>query len=224
MRINSTTRILGKGVILVPYQPHHVVKYHEWMSRQEIQELTCSEPLTLEEEYAMQQKWSNDQDKLTFLILNKEVFDHESCPTDDLNQREVNAMIGDVNCFIQEEECDDDETKSVFIGELDIMIVEHDQRKRGLGIESMRLMINYCVTNVINSMTHLPSLASFVVKIDEANTPSIRMFEKLGFSKHRYVEAFRQVTLKLDIKQEEAALLFVLRDEASFRIETDYKA
>ncbi len=33
----------------MPYIPGHVPKYHEWMKTDELQELTASEPLTLDE-------------------------------------------------------------------------------------------------------------------------------------------------------------------------------
>ena len=71
-------------MLLVPYSAHHVPKYHEWMKdpvgavssryryeshdQQEIQLATASEPLTLDQEYAMQQSWRADADKLTFII------------------------------------------------------------------------------------------------------------------------------------------------------------
>ena len=37
-------------------------RYHRWMRSTELQELTASEPLTLQEEYAMQQSWRDDDD------------------------------------------------------------------------------------------------------------------------------------------------------------------
>lgn len=37
------------NLVLVPYDIGHVPKYHEWMSREELQKLTASEPLTLNE-------------------------------------------------------------------------------------------------------------------------------------------------------------------------------
>lgn len=63
MRINRDTVILGQRVALVPYRPEHVERYHEWMKDSYLQETTESEPLTLEEEYAMQRSWAEDEDK-----------------------------------------------------------------------------------------------------------------------------------------------------------------
>lgn len=45
------------------------------MENEEIRELTASLPLTIDEEYQMQQTWLNDKDKCTFIILSKEIFD-----------------------------------------------------------------------------------------------------------------------------------------------------
>ena len=69
MLINWETTIQGSRVVLVPYRQEHVVKYHEWMKSEELQELTGSEPLSLEEEFRMQQTWREDPDKCTFIVL-----------------------------------------------------------------------------------------------------------------------------------------------------------
>lgn len=45
MLINANTVLVGDKVSLVPYKPHHVPKYHAWMTSTELQELTESEPL-----------------------------------------------------------------------------------------------------------------------------------------------------------------------------------
>ena len=45
------------------------------MENEEIRELTASLPLSLNEEYEMQQTWQNDKDKCTFIILSREIFD-----------------------------------------------------------------------------------------------------------------------------------------------------
>lgn len=62
MKINQNTIIQGKKVILVPYKHEHVALYHEWMKNTLLQELTASEPLSIEEEYQMQQNWCQDSD------------------------------------------------------------------------------------------------------------------------------------------------------------------
>lgn len=68
--------IIGSNVILFPYKERHVLKYHSWMQNSDLLELTASEPLTLVEEYEMQKSWLNDEDKCTFIILDKETFEH----------------------------------------------------------------------------------------------------------------------------------------------------
>lgn len=37
-------------------------RYHGWMKSPELQQLTASEPLTLEQEYLMQKSWRQDDD------------------------------------------------------------------------------------------------------------------------------------------------------------------
>ena len=87
MRLNAQTTLVGKKCVLVPYTGRDaagvdgaasekagttgkdlVPVYHSWMKSAEIQELTCSEPLSLEEEYAMCKSWQEDANKLTFIV------------------------------------------------------------------------------------------------------------------------------------------------------------
>ncbi|XP_058798369.1 alpha/beta-tubulin-N-acetyltransferase 9 isoform X2 [Phymastichus coffea] len=85
MKENKSTKIIGKNVIFIPYKENHVLRYHEWMKSEELQQLTASEPLTLEDEYKMQKSWFEDEDKCTFIILNKSLYEET------LN--EIDAMI-----------------------------------------------------------------------------------------------------------------------------------
>jgi Acetyltransferase (GNAT) domain len=75
MRINENTTITGERVVLVPYRKEHVERYHEWMQDPALQEATASEPLTLEQEYEMQASWAGDEDKLTFILLDRSTAD-----------------------------------------------------------------------------------------------------------------------------------------------------
>eukprot|EP00879_Flechtneria_rotunda_P026337 GHRR01028077.1.p3 GENE.GHRR01028077.1~~GHRR01028077.1.p3 ORF type:complete len:107 (+),score=35.56 GHRR01028077.1:92-412(+) len=75
MKVNANTVIEGQKVILVPYKREHVEQYHRWMQDPALQEATASEPLTLQEEYVMQQRWAEDEDKCTFILLDKSLPD-----------------------------------------------------------------------------------------------------------------------------------------------------
>ncbi len=189
MKQNISTCVLGQKVLLVPYRSHHVPKYNNWMSNKEIQELTSSEPLSLDEEYAMQKSWQQDEDKLTFIILRRDLYDSypaEMTPED----KEITSMIGDVNIFLHRDE-DGPTDGPKCLAELEIMIVDKENRCNGFGSESVQLMMSY-------AMQGLDHVKRFFVKIDEGNVASIGMFLKLGFEKYEYVKAFKQVSLGID--------------------------
>merc|ERR1711959_556424 len=93
MRANANLVIECDKIILVPYLEAHVLKYHAWMQRPDLLELTASEPLTLKEEYAMQKSWREDDDKCTFIVLDR------SRPSDDGLSEHGGAMVGDVNLY-----------------------------------------------------------------------------------------------------------------------------
>ncbi|KAI2621560.1 acetyltransferase domain-containing protein [Xylaria nigripes] len=68
MRINETIAVSTPRVLLVPYDPHHVERYHEWMQNVALREATASDLLSLDEEYENQQSWRTSHDKLTFIV------------------------------------------------------------------------------------------------------------------------------------------------------------
>ncbi|XP_064438830.1 alpha/beta-tubulin-N-acetyltransferase 9 isoform X4 [Mirounga angustirostris] len=109
MRSNENTLLLGKKVVLVPYTAEHVPRYHEWMKSEELQRLTASEPLTLEQEYSMQRSWREDAAKCTFIVLDAEKWQAQ------LSTTEESCMAGDVNLFLTD-------LGDPSLGEIEIMI------------------------------------------------------------------------------------------------------
>ena len=186
MKLNIKTKIEGSKTILVPYREHHVLKYHKWMSDTELLALTASEPLSLDEEYEMQKTWQNDENKLTFIILNK-----SDWKGDEKNKNEIECMIGDVNAFLSSSSENYD---IIDVIEIDVMISEKSYRSSGFGSEAVYLMMFYCLTS-------FESLKEFIVKINDDNQTSIKMFEKFGFIKYEYLKAFKQVCLKFPINR-----------------------
>ncbi|EYB98129.1 hypothetical protein Y032_0134g1872 [Ancylostoma ceylanicum] len=180
MRLNENVKIIGKNVILVPYEKDHVPKYHSWMEDEELRRLTGSERLSLDDEYKMQQSWRTDEDKLTFIILSRAMVDSGSA--------EVDSMIGDVNLFLQSEDN---------AGELEVMVAEKPARGSGVGTEAVSLMISY-------AMNELP-VERFFVKITDDNSASLHLFEdKLHFRRVSHSEAFKEHTLELPLSETES--------------------
>ncbi|XP_012588590.1 PREDICTED: N-acetyltransferase 9 isoform X4 [Condylura cristata] len=159
------------------------------MKSEELQRLTASEPLTLEQEYAMQRSWREDVDsgdlidspsECTFIVLDADKWRAQPGPP------EESCMAGDVNLFLTDR---GDPT----LGEIEVMIAEPSCRGRGLGTEAVLMMLSYGVTKL--------GLTTFEAKIGQDNEPSLRMFQKLHFEQVAVSSVFREVTLRLTVSQ-----------------------
>lgn len=178
MKKNRCIYIFGEKVVLIPYKEEHVPKYHQWMQSTELQELTASEPLTLAEEYIMQQTWQEDEDKCTFIVLDAAKYRE----TND----EIASMVGDVNLFFNDF---DDLYKS----EAEVMIAEPDSRGKGLGKEALLFMLRYGVEDL--------DVKTFYAKISLKNDTSLHLFTKAGFAKVSESEVFDEVALELHVAE-----------------------
>ncbi|GMS91167.1 hypothetical protein PENTCL1PPCAC_13342 [Pristionchus entomophagus] len=173
MRLNQFTLLIGDRIVLVPYEKKHVPKYHEWMMDPQLREATASEPLSLEEEFEMQKTWRNDEDKLTFIVLDRKKWEESG-------KNEIISMVGDVNLFIVEGEA-----------ECEIMIAEKEERTKGRGTEAMMMMIGYALEEWDDDL-------EFIAKIGYDNDQSIRLFvHKFGFVEEGRSEVFREISFRL---------------------------
>lgn len=221
MRINEETVLVGSRVVLVPYRKGHVERYHEWMNDAEIRQQTASEPLTIEEEYEMQQTWHKDDDKLTFILLARA---YGQAGMEDVAQHDVQhildtaSMAGDVNLFVSERHLDDDEEAHdstsvphvVYDAELEVMIAEPTQRRKGLAKEALAMLMYYASAQPTpgpgergsqygQTARYLPLPAdSFVAKVGLDNAPSIAMFDGFGFKEVKRSAIFNEVELRPD--------------------------
>ncbi|TYZ58487.1 hypothetical protein PybrP1_004192 [[Pythium] brassicae (nom. inval.)] len=170
---------VGRHVTLVPYEKEHVAKYHEWMKDPWLQEMTASEPLSMEEEYEMQRSWREDEKKCTFIVLAKGANDADASFTDD---DAISRMAGDVNLFFNDYE-------DAFNCEMEIMIAEPKYRRSGFAREAVELMMAYATSRL--------HVRRFYCKINEANDASLQLFDRLGYKKCNYVTAFQELELEL---------------------------
>jgi RimJ/RimL family protein N-acetyltransferase len=178
MKGNYGIAFEGQGLTLVPYRKHHVEKYHQWMCSPELLEATASEPLSLQEEYEMQQTWRDDEAKCTFIIL----AGGRGYEGDEIEEE---RMVGDVNLFLHDR---DDPTNA----EIEIMVAEPKWRRKGLAKEALHIMMGYALKNL--------NITRFFAKIGTKNTASLSLFQGLGYTEVNYVEAFEEHELALHCK------------------------
>ncbi|KAM8796976.1 alpha/beta-tubulin-N-acetyltransferase 9 [Eudromia elegans] len=172
------------------------------MRSEELRRLTASEPLSLEQEFEMQRSWREDADKCTFIVLDTERWSARARVDED-------CMVGDVNLFLTDVE---DPT----LGEIEIMIAEPSYRGRGFGKEATLMMMSYGVKNL--------GITKFEAKIGQENEASISMFQKLHFKEVAVNSVFREVTLRLDVTDQEKHWLLEQTSHVKEKSYSDLKA
>ncbi|KAJ3674040.1 hypothetical protein LUZ60_006032 [Juncus effusus] len=178
----ANNSLMGEKVVLVPYMRDHVHKYHRWMQDPELLSATGSEPLSLDEEYQMHLSWTNDPNKHTFIVLDKNLIEGSFIP----GNPHTEAMVGDVNIYMNDH-------SDLNLAEIEIMIAESQCRGKGLGEESVLLMMEFTRKNY--------NIQTFRAKIGESNKASLKLFGKLGFVETSYSPVFKEVTLELSMQE-----------------------
>lgn len=177
MKHNADLVISGEKCVLVPYRRHHVVQYHEWMQDPELLAATASEPLSLEEEYAMQQTWAEDEHKCTFIVCDPDFADTPGTGS------HGGAMAGDVNLFLGSDH------EEPHTAEISIMLAEARSRRKGVSHEALRLVMAYAAQQL--------GVTKFRAKIDVSNEASQALFRQLGYRETKRVDVFHEVWLEL---------------------------
>ncbi|KAK0109619.1 hypothetical protein ONS95_002300 [Cadophora gregata] len=177
------------------------------MKDEQIQAETASEPLTLEEEYAMQRSWRTDADKLTFIACLPLPSSSSSSLPRTLTPGAFDSpthIIGDVNLFLTPSHShspspspspssSQSPSTHPLTGELELMIATRTHRRKGHGRSTILAFLTYITT-------HLPSILSeygkaqnppieegkvelegLRVKIGKENEKSLGLFRGLGF-------------------------------------------
>lgn len=209
MKLNSRVALLHDQVCLVPYSIHHVSTYHEWMQDPDLQAATASEPLSLEEEYAMQRTWRQDHDKLTFIICSQSK-DMPSYTTLRAGMVDTERnMVGDINLFLTEAEDEDQHGSIALIGEIELMIARPASRGKGYGKAALLVFLQYISSNLSAILVeyarpnhkHMSvNLAYLRVKINEQNSASLALFRSIGFEQtSEHANYFGELELRLSI-------------------------
>ncbi|GLB41322.1 putative acetyltransferase (GNAT) domain containing protein [Lyophyllum shimeji] len=215
--VNENTVLVGSKVVLVPYLPEHVPKYHSWMQDDELLRLTASERLSLEDEYQMQQRWRLDEDKLTFIILARESPSGKWLPmpksTTNLSPTHpaiaALPMVGDVNMFLEgtipghdslrvvdadegeeEEKDDDDEDEEDEESQEDEDEDEDEEpayRRKGLAREALQLMLSYATGAPSTSFCPGPSTSTRSPASSTISDPNPRSGKGLGVPPHALI-------------------------------------
>jgi RimJ/RimL family protein N-acetyltransferase len=180
--------------------------------------------LSLQEEFENQRSWREDSEKLTFIVCLNDVYtgrlgsvtshldgngdcdDAIIAGTDD----NPTSMIGDINIFLHDSSSGSStEGVKYLTGELNLMIARQHFRGQGIGQEVLMSFVSYLLEDLNDILREFKRddikechLMSLQAKIDHKNATSLRLFERLGFTKIRdEPNYFGELDLVLDINR-----------------------
>jgi RimJ/RimL family protein N-acetyltransferase len=239
MRDNWETQLIGSLVRLVPYQRKFVDKYHGWMTDPYVLEMTASEPLSMEEEYEMQQTWLNDPHSTYLDLILREYVTVNTCDlfaectfivlekaAADGRRSEIDSMVGDVNIFMHD-------SRDRGNAEIEVMIAEEMHRRKGFGREALQMMIWYGIEQL--------SITRYFAKINAENGGSIALFKRcvgerwtkqrgnvckcwshysLGFAEVNFVPAFQEYEFEWIVSSPSGQELF---EKSKFAVMQQYE-
>ena len=192
MRVNFAEQIVTRRLICRPYRAAFVPTYHAWMQDPWLRAQTSSDELTLEEEYAAQRRWVDDDDKLTFIFFEASLVAAAACGAPSAAPASARAstvgMAGDANLFILDERRTRDEywggAGDGRVAEVMVMVGEPTARRQGFAREAVSALLRYGAERL--------GIRGFIVKISEENVASIALFSQLGFRHVKKVAAFKE--------------------------------
>ena len=87
------------------------------------------------------------------------------------------------------------------MGEFNVMIADKKDRRKGYGYYSVLLVLMWCmiVLGCLWAGNRYLKLKDFFVKINKDNIPSIKMFEKIGFTFYHFNHHFDEHEYRLVI-------------------------
>ena len=142
----------------------------------------------------MQTSWQTDPDKLTFIVCNPYLATLGLTNLVAEKYDSANDMRGDVNMFLTLAEDGTTHLPKV-VAELELMIAEQDQRRKGYGRAALLAFITYVTAHQINIVGQYLNSRGIAVgwggskldylsaKIGRDNQTSLALFENLGFKK-----------------------------------------
>uniref|UniRef100_A0A0G4F4X4 N-acetyltransferase domain-containing protein n=1 Tax=Chromera velia CCMP2878 TaxID=1169474 RepID=A0A0G4F4X4_9ALVE len=191
----------GERLRLIPYIREAVPLYNQWMKDPHLQEMTASEPQSLEEEYEVREIWLTQDDRISWLILDRSLPASLECP-----EAAGGALAGDVGCVFDEGDFS--------TGELLVMIAEDRSRRKGLAVEALQI--------IMRVLTERIGTQKFTASISSKNAESVALFLKLGFEKTGFKEAFDEHVLEKIVEknlQDPSAAEVLPRDD---RVRPDF--
>lgn len=150
----------------------------------------------------MQRSWRQDADKLTFIVCRPVTSSEEISIQLSAESDSSKNMVGDINLFLRVDDGEEGDAPPEIVGEIELMIAEKANQGRGFGKAALLTFLRYIferqaaiIEEFVNADVQTETagklraakaslgFSCLSVKIGQANSRSLALFESLGFEK-----------------------------------------